>query len=400
MKKIKRLLVVVVLSVVIVFTLMHFNKTNLIINQGEEKLSNAEENKEVLIKDTKINIAVVGDIMCHNTQFQDAYNKSTDSYDFTYVFEDVKEYLSEPDLTIGNLETTLAGKSVGYSGYPTFNTPEILAQNLKDLGIDVLSTVNNHCMDKGIKGLQSTIDELDKVGIKHTGTFKTEEDANTVLTVDANGVKLGIIAYTYGTNGIAVPKGYSYSVNLIDKEKIGKDIERVKAENVDVIVAIMHWGIEYQTSPNKEQQDLADFLFKNGVDLVLGGHPHVLQTMEKRDIELEDGTHKDGFIVYSLGNFISGQVKTYTKQSVILNIGLTKHVNGDEKSISIDDVSYVPVYMYDSKGTPRYKLLDIRKNMKAYQDGENSISNSLYKTLQTEAEHVYWIMGDEIHEDF
>lgn len=400
MKKLKRVLIIIVV-ILICFFIFGFNKTDILEKKGENKLNNNEENKVVVIPDETINIAVIGDIMCHNTQFQDAYNKETDSYDFTYVLDDIKEYLYEPDLTIGNLETTFAGKSVGYSGYPTFNTPEALAENLKYYGVDVLSTVNNHCMDKGIKGLQSTIDELDKWGIKHTGTFKTEEDSNEILVVDVNGIKFAIIAYTYGTNGIAVPKGYEYSVNLIDKNKIAEDIQKAKNEDVDAIIAIMHWGIEYQTEPNSEQKDLADFLFENGVDIILGGHPHVLQKMEKRDIELEDGTHKDGFIVYSLGNFISGQVKTYTKQSVILNIGLTKHNGEDvEKKITIDDVSYVPVYMYGSNGRPRYKLIDIRKNMKLYEEGDSSISKSLYDTLQSEVEHIYWIMGDEIHEDF
>ena len=357
----RRIILLAIVIGLIIFALNH-NKDEIIEKAPKIGSESSKENVVEEVKDTSINIAVIGDIMCHNTQFQDAYDKGTDSYDFTYVLEDVKEYLENPDLTIGNLETTFAGKSVGYSGYPTFNTPEALAENLKYYGVDVLSTVNNHCMDKGIKGLKNTIDELDKWGFKHTGTFKTEEDSEKILTVDVNGIKIGFIAYTYGTNGIPVPNDYSFSVNLIDKDKIAKDIEKAKAENVDLIIAIMHWGIEYQTEPNKEQKDLADFLFSNGVDIVLGGHPHVLQTMEKREVTLEDGTKKDGFIVYSLGNFISGQVKTYTKQSVILNIGLTKHNKQDaEKKITIDDVSYVPIYMYDSKGTKRYKLLDIRK---------------------------------------
>ena len=397
--RIRRILILAIIIGLIIFAFNH--KNNMVEDEGSANTAKGEETK-VEVKDDTINIAVIGDIMCHNTQFQDAYDRGTDSYDFTYVLEDVVEYLEKPDLTIGNLETTLAGKTIGYSGYPTFNTPEALAQNLKDLGVDILSTVNNHCMDKGIKGLKSTIDELDKWGFYHTGTFKTKEDSEKPLIVEKNGIKFGIVAYTYGTNGITVPSDYSFSVNLIDKDKMARDIERVKKENVDVIIAIMHWGIEYQTEPNAEQKDLADFLFDHGVDIVLGGHPHVLQTMEKREIELDDGTKKDGFIVYSLGNFISGQVKTYTKQSVILNIGLTKHNNSDaEKKITIDDVSYVPVYMYDSKASSkRYKLLDIRKNMKAYEDGESSISKGLYNTLQSEVEHIYWIMGDEIHKDF
>lgn len=131
--RVKRIVVLTVICLAIIFAITHFSSTEIVLDQGEEKVSDATENKEVVVPDETINIAVIGDIMCHNTQFQDAYDKNTDSYDFTYVLDDVKDYLSEPDLTIGNLETTFAGKSVGYSGYPTFNTPEALGENLKNL---------------------------------------------------------------------------------------------------------------------------------------------------------------------------------------------------------------------------------------------------------------------------
>lgn len=360
------------------------------------ELENEVQEEIVIIpNDETITISVIGDIMCHNTQYKDAYDSSTGEYDFSYVFDDIKEYIESADLAIGNLETTLAGKEIGYSSYPTFNTPEHLATDLAELGIDVLSTANNHSLDKGFKGIENTIKELDNVGIQHTGTFKTEEEANELLFTEIKGIKIGFLSYTYGTNGIKVPSGKEFCINLIEDEKIISDLNKMKNENPDVIIAIMHWGEEYQTSPNAEQERLAKLLLDNGADLILGSHPHVLQKMEKQDIVLEDGTEKDGFVMYSTGNFISGQVKKNTKQSVILNLELTKHYDGNKK-ISIDSVKYTPIYMYDKNGTKRYKLLDIEKEIEAHESGEKKLTNSLLTTLKSELEHIYLTVGNEI----
>lgn len=183
------------------------------LNQNKE-----EQNKEVIqasanqiqedIKEevyTTVKMTVVGDIMCHDTQFKDAYNSSTDTYDFSHVFREVKEHFTNSDLVIGNLETTFAGKQRGYSGYPTFNTPESLGQNLKTLGFDILSTANNHSLDKGYSGLVSTLEELEKLGIETVGTYSSVEDSEKILTKEVNGIKFAFLSYTYGTNGIPVP---------------------------------------------------------------------------------------------------------------------------------------------------------------------------------------------------
>ena len=182
----------------------------------ENKIPIVEEPKE----DLHFSMSVIGDIMCHNSQYKDAYNSSTDTYDFSYVFEDIKNYISEADISIGNLETTFAGKARGYSNYPTFNTPEQLAYNLKDFGIDVVSTANNHCMDKSYSGLVSTINYLNDAGISHVGTNTSAEEQNTILVKDVNGIKIAFLAFTYGTNGIPVPRDKSYAVNLIDENLI------------------------------------------------------------------------------------------------------------------------------------------------------------------------------------
>lgn len=362
-------------------------------DKNNKEISEIEEQKP---EDITFNMSVIGDIMCHNTQYTDAYNSSTGTYDFTYVFDDIKEYLQNADIAVGNLETTFAGKAVGYSSYPTFNTPEVLAENLKDLGMDVLTTSNNHSLDKGYKGIEGTIDYLDKAGIAHTGTYKSEEEQNKILIQDVKGVKIAFLAYTYGTNGIPVPKGKDYCINLIDKDLIKKHLELAKQENPDIICVSMHWGIEYQIKQNKEQEELADFLFENGVDIILGSHPHVLQPMEKRTITLEDGSTKDGFVIYSFGNFMSGQVKENTKNSIILNMKLTK--KGETSKISIDEVNYTPIYMYKSSAkTKAYKILDIEKSISDYENkSSNSITQATYNTLKTELSKIKKTMGDPI----
>ena len=348
-------------------------------------------------EDITFTMAITGDIMCHNTMYQDAYNSSTKSYDFSYYFDDIKQHIQTADIAVGNLETTFAGSKVGYSGYPTFNTPEILAKNLKKVGFDVVSTANNHCMDKGYSGIVSTIDYLDEADLSHTGTFKSKEDQETILIKNVKNVNIAFLSFTYGTNGIPVPKDKSYAVNLIDKDLIKKQIELAKKENPDLICVSMHWGVEYQTTPNQEQKDLANFLFENGVDVILGNHSHVPQPMEKRTIKLDDGTTKDGFVIYSLGNFMANQNYKYTSDSAILKLQITK--NGQTGKISIDTVTYTPTYFYKntSKSTKKFKILDIEQNIKAYEaKADGAVSKSTYTTLKTELANIKKIIGDEI----
>ena len=336
--------------------------------------------------------------MCHLTNIKNAYDASKKDYDFSNVFKNVRNYLEDADITIGNLETTFAGSSRGYTGYPTFNAPEVLGQNLKDMGVDVLTTANNHCMDKGNSGLVSTLDYLDKYEISHTGTARSEEEQDSILIKDVNGIKIAFLSYTYGTNGITIPSDKPFSVNLIDKELIKKHIASAKEQNVDVICVSMHWGLEYKLKPNSTQTELADFLFENGVDIILGSHPHVLEPMEKRTMTLEDGTTKDGFVIYSLGNFVSGQIYANTKSTVILDIQITKNSDG---KISIDNVKYTPVYLYDkgagAKTRTRYTLINLEKSISDYENGnDSSISKSLYNTFKDELENIKKNVGNEI----
>lgn len=399
----KKLLLIlfIFLFIFFIFILNKFNKilrTNINTenNSAETTLSN-KNTKQDTAEPITFTLTSLGDTLCHNTQYWDAYNSKTDEYDFSYVYEDIKNYTLSSDITIGSLETTFAGKEKGYSNYPTFNTPDSLATALKDIGVDVVSLAGNHALDYGYTGLCRTIDIFDNIGLSHLGTYKTAEDQEKILIKDVEGVKIAFINYTYGTNGIPLPSGKDFCVNLIDKDFIKKQINQAKEQNVDMIVACMHWGTEYRTTANSEQKDLANFLFENGVDVILGNHPHVLEPMEKKTITLQDGTTKDVFVVYALGNFTADQRDEITRDSAILNLTITK--NSDSK-ISIDKVNYVPIYMYKNTNvsTHKFKILDIEKTIKDYEEGKNtSINSTVYNNLKKQLEKIKSILGDELN---
>lgn len=296
-----------------------------------------EPEPEPMIYQAKL--SVVGDLMVHDYQYKEAYNQETGEYDFSHNFQDMKPYFEEADLVIGNFETVLAGAEVGYSDYPCFNTPDHFLDAVKEAGFGLLTTANNHCMDKGEAGLLRTLERMDSKGIQHVGTYASQEKRDEILIQDVNGIKIAFLSYTYGTNGIPVKQ--PYQVNLMTEELIKQDLQRAKEKNPDLIVVLPHMGNEYETYPREVFQKWADFMFENGADLILASHPHVLQRMEYRDIMEPDGTKRTGFIMYSLGNFISSQTTPPRNASIILNIELKKI--GEEKA-EIEKVSFVPIW--------------------------------------------------------
>lgn len=403
-KKIFLLFIIFILLFILIIILNKLNNSLINNSQNNLLIENRSENTnlEINLKNNDVEpitftLTALGDTLCHNTQYWDAYNYQTGEYDFSYVYDDIKDYTSASDITVGSLETTFAGKEKGYSNYPTFNTPDSLATALKDIGVDVVSLAGNHALDYGYNGLCRTIDVFDNIGISHLGTYKTAEEQEKLLIKNVKGVKIAFLNYTYGTNGIPLPNGKEFCVNLIDKDLIKKQIEQAKEQKVDMIVSCMHWGTEYRTTANSEQEKLANFLFKNGVDVILGNHPHVLEPMEKKTINLEDGSTKDVFVIYALGNFTADQRDEITRDSAILNLTITKNSVG---KISIDKVDYVPIYMYKNTNTSthKFKILDIEKTIKEYEDGKNtSITSNVYSNLQTQLEKIKSILGSEIN---
>ena len=254
------------------------------------------------IKDDSVSFIFVGDIMGHMPFINSGFVDSLNSYDFRPVFSEVAPFFKSVDFTIGNLELTFGGKP--YSGYPKFSSPDELAFSCKKSGINVLMTANNHSCDRGRKGILRTLNVLDSAKIRHTGSFKDSLDRsqNNLLILEKNNIRVGVLNYTYGTNGLPVPKGTM--VNIIDTNLIKEDILRSKEENIDKLIVFLHWGRQYKSQPSKTQKTTADFLHKNGVDIVIGSHPHVIQKMEyKKGLNFKN----ENLVVYSLGNFISNQ---------------------------------------------------------------------------------------------
>lgn len=254
-----------------------------------------------------LTIFFAGDMMQHVPQMK-AARMADGTYDYSECFAYVKEQVSDADIAIANLEVPLNGKP--YSGYPMFNAPDEYAKAIRDAGFDILITANNHSMDRHSSGVVRTINILDTLGIRHLGTYKDIEQRHSdyPLVIEYNNIRIAMLTYTYDTNGLDVTP--PVIVNLIDRSQMLKDIRKAKQCNPDIIIAYMHWGVEYKLLPEDSERELAQWMMMNGVDHIIGTHPHVIQPMEVI-CEPLDTTQKH-VVAFSLGNYISNQSKSTT----------------------------------------------------------------------------------------
>lgn len=357
----------------------------------EELAEPAEETPQPVVA----TLAVCGDVMSHMPLTNDVRGEDGESYDYSRVLAGAEPYISGADYAAANFETTMAG-GPAYSGYPQFNSPDGLAESLKAAGFDLMLTANNHCLDKGFAGLSRTLDVMDEVGLAHVGTSRSQEEQDAGIHVaDVGGISVAFLGWTYGTNGIPLPKDAPYAVNVFntdyltslshpDWDRMAAELEKARALETDLIAVMIHWGVEYQTSANSGQQELAEFLLRNGADLVLGGHSHVPQPIQMQTVTLEDGSAHTGLVCYSLGNFISTQNDPLTDTTAVLTVELTKEPSTGETNIT--DWAYQPLLMRDREVYPeRYELLDIHRELET---GEESMKNKLLSTL--EDCHAIW----------
>jgi poly-gamma-glutamate capsule biosynthesis protein CapA/YwtB (metallophosphatase superfamily) len=280
---------------------------------------------------TRLSLLFLGDIMQHDSQIAAAYQKESGTYDYSSCFRWLSPHLRSADLTIGNLELTLAGPP--YKGYPQFSAPDALVRDLKKAGVDVLVAANNHSMDRGRAGVERTLDVLRAEQIPTTGTFKDSLDRTLrhPLLIEKKGFRLSLLNYTYGTNGIAVPP--PVIVNRIDTVQLKQDLEAARHQQPDVIIVFFHWGAEYQSQPNGWQRELTQFCFREGVQLVIGAHPHVLQPMEWNQ-------PANQLVAYSLGNFVSGQRPRYRDGGATLEVHLQKITADSLTQTTISEARY------------------------------------------------------------
>ena len=271
----------------------------------------------ILTAQERVTLLFVGDLMQHDAQIKAA--RTPDGYDYSDCFKHVRQEISAADVAIANLEVTLGGKP--YRGYPSFSAPDEFLYAVKDAGFDVLLTANNHCLDRGKRGLERTAQMLDSLQIPFLGTYLTQLDRENryPLIVEKNGFRIALLAYTYETNGLRPVE--PNVVNYIDRDVIKADILRARRMCPDVIIACMHWGVEYRSLPEKAERQLADWLIAQGVDHVIGSHPHVLQPMEVKQDEHTPAKH---LVVYSLGNFISNMSMRKTDGGAMVKLELVK----------------------------------------------------------------------------
>jgi poly-gamma-glutamate synthesis protein (capsule biosynthesis protein) len=288
-------------------------------------------------QDKAFSLLFTGDIMGHDEQIWSAENRETGEYDYDTVFSYIKSEISEAGLAISNFEVTLAGPP--YKGYPQFSSPEELAVACRNAGIDFFAMANNHSADRGKIGIIRTISKLDSLGIPHTGTFinSAARDSLCPAFIEKDGISLALLNYTYGTNGIVVQK--PAIVNMLDKEIVTKDIEKAEKAGADLTILFLHWGTEYDTIPSASQTALAEYFFAQGVDLIIGSHPHVIQKM----LWMKSPESTDGkILVYSLGNFVSNQRKPKTDGGAMVRIDF-RHA-GD--SLTVTNAGYYLTWVY------------------------------------------------------
>ncbi len=310
-------------------------------------VSLSSKSQSNLKSDNNISLLFIGDIMGHDEQIWSAENRETNTYNYDDVFRYIIPEISEADIAIANFEVTLAGPP--YKGYPKFSSPDALAVACRNAGIDYLVTANNHSADGGKKGIENTINKLDSIGIPHTGTFFNGNNRNDLnpLIIKKDELTIALLNYTYGTNGITVPE--PVIVNILDKTQISSDIEKAKGLNPGLIILFLHWGTEYDTIPSESQITLANYFFSQGVDLIIGSHPHVLQKMVWTKKSL---TGKDALVVYSLGNFVSNQRKPKTDGGSMVRVVVSKDDDGEFRIINAGYLLtwvYTPIEKYRKK---------------------------------------------------
>lgn len=313
-------------------------------------------------------LVAVGDIMMHGAQIKSGYNPTTKTYNYDNFFKEVKGILSSGDWVIGNLETTLAGPETGYTGYPLFNAPDPLADGIKKAGFNIISTTNNHSLDRGEKGVLKTLENVQKRGLISVGTAASAEAANQIAIVKKNNISMAILGYSYGTNGIPIPQGKDYLVSLIEPKKIIQDITKARSSGVDIVTVILHFGSEYQRQPNTEQKTLVKQLVNAGADIILGSHPHVVQPYQIFEQTGKLGKPKKAVVIYSMGNFISNQREKYRDLGVIFKVNIVKHF--PDQTIEIKDIQTVPtwVHRYWQNGKYQFRILPIQQVLKSRQD--------------------------------
>lgn len=340
-----------------------------------------------------VTIRSVGDVLIHIPVYQNA-KKSDGTYDFSHIFTYSQDIISSSDYFVANFETTLGGTNGrNYSGFPRFNSPDSIVDALKGAGVDCLLTANNHSYDTNGAGVLRTIEKIEEAGLDYTGSRKSTDDAQYFVK-NIGGIKFGMACYTYETptsegrkalNGLLVDTATASLINSFNPgkpdsfyEELASNISKMRKKGAEIIAVYIHWGEEYQLTPNAKQKEIAQKLCDMGVDVIIGGHPHVVQPMDL--LTSTDGKHKT-VCVYSLGNFVSNQrrnlmgLKTgHTEDGLIFEMTFSKYSDG---TVVFESVDAIPtwVHLYSENGKKIHSVVPLQGNL-----DKNATSLGLTKT--------------------
>ncbi|SET38113.1 poly-gamma-glutamate synthesis protein (capsule biosynthesis protein) [Salinibacillus kushneri] len=362
--------VIILLFMIFLLTIGDTNheSNELTVHQHQKVQSQDMKSKEI---HSEITLGAVGDILVHNTVYEDA--RTSNGFDFMPMFHSIKNSMKKPDIMFANQETMIGGQELGLSSYPQFNSPYSVGDALKDAGVDVVSMANNHTLDAGEQGILNATSHFNQLNISYVGANRSQEDQQRDRILHAKGISVGFLAYTYGTNGLQRPADKPYLVQYIDDDTLIDDIKELKTK-VDFVVVSLHFGQQYQRLANDVQKIVVDKASEAGADVILGHHPHVLQPAEW--ITKENGERT--FVIYSLGNFLSGQSELYQRIGGILHIKLEKSIDqNNETQYGLSGAKIMPTYMY----RPNYKNYKIIPLKKADEYGLHE-AKELYQEIQ------------------
>ena len=321
-------------------------------------------------------IAFVGDISTSADQVR-AVTLADGTYDFLSPFEDVKDYFSQDRIAyaVGDFETTMVD-DLGYGGDPYYNSPIQLAGALRTLGFRLMSTANTYALNNGIEGVVSTKNYLTVARIRSVGTYLSQEDRDKdggAYIRNIHKIKFAFLSYTKGTDSVTMPEGCEYALNTLYTDyadywsqlrtnQIRSDIQAARAAGAEVVVVLLHWGSELSRNVSEPQQELTQMLLENGVDVIIGTHSHMVNQMGFQKAELLDGTTKECYVAYGLGDFYTDPTDPRSNQSLILNLTFKRDSSG---KVSITDATYVPIYqhVFEENGVRKFEVLDVYRNL-------------------------------------
>ena len=361
-RKLKKSVIVFFISIVFIIVILivfnNLNKNN--SNKIDDNKVNNDVEEPITKKSKTMSLIAVGDVLIHESVYKDAIEGNT--YNFHKMFTEVEPIIKKYDLKYCNQESTIGGEALGISGYPSFNSPDEIGDEIVNLGFNLISLANNHSMDKGENAILYSNSFWKTKNVITAGSYSSMEERNDIKVYEQNGIKYAFLAYTTSLNGNRLPN--SYLVNMYSDEQVKEDIDKIK-DKVDVIIVSMHWGEEYTNTPTNEEKEIAQYLSSLGVNIILGSHPHVVQPITQIN---------DTLVIYSLGNFISNQLSIGLNQGIGLMVGMNITVD-ENKKITIDNL-YKELILAYAENSKNFKVIPFSKL------NDNLLNN--YKSVEQE----------------